>query len=164
MILRQPVTLTGCGRTDAGVHARRFVAHMDADGEWSPERIAYQVNAVLPSDIAVLEILPASPTAIRDFPTGDQLALAVDVYDNKAATPHRVEIRTSLTADNGTVVYSAKDERRSEELKGTNGTYGHVANVPLKGIAPGRYVLKVEAQSLLSNGPTASREIEISVH
>jgi VWFA-related protein len=110
------------------------------------------------------EILPASPTAIRDFPTGDQLALAVDVYDNKAATPHRVEIRTSLTADNGTVVYSAKDERRSEELKGASGTYGHVANVPLKGIAPGRYVLKVEAQSLLSNGPTASREIEITVH
>jgi hypothetical protein len=109
------------------------------------------------------EILPASPTAIRDFPSGDQLALAVDVYDNKASTPHRVEIRTTLTADNGSVVYSAKDERRSEELKGANGTYGHVATVPLKGVAPGRYVLKVEAQSLLSNGPTASREVELTV-
>ena len=109
------------------------------------------------------EILPASPSARREFPPNDQLALAVDVYDNKGSTPHRVEIRTTLTADDGSVVYSAKDERRSEELKGASGTFGHVANVPLKGIAPGRYVLKVEAQSLLSNGPTAAREIEIAV-
>jgi VWFA-related protein len=109
------------------------------------------------------EILPASPTAIREFPAGDQLTLAVDVYDNKASTQHRVEIRTILTADDGSVVYSAKDERRSEELKGANGTYGHVATVPLKGVAPGRYVLKVEAQSMLSNGPTVSREVELTV-
>jgi hypothetical protein len=109
------------------------------------------------------EILPASPTAIREFPSGDQLTLAVDVYDNKASTPHRVEIRTILTADDGSVVHSAKDERRSEDLKGASGTFGHVATVPLKGIAPGRYVLKVEAQSLLSNGPTVSREVELTV-
>jgi len=109
------------------------------------------------------EILPASPTAVREFPSGDQLTLAVDVYDNKAATPHRVEIRTSVTADDGAVVFSSKDERRSEELKGVNGTYGHVTAVPLKGVTPGRYVLRVEAQSFLSNGATAAREIEFTV-
>ena len=68
------------------------------------------------------------------------------VYDNKVATPHRVEIRTIVTADDGNVVFSASDERRTEELKGVNGTYGHVATIPLKGVAPGRYVLRVEAQ------------------
>jgi VWFA-related protein len=109
------------------------------------------------------DILPASPTAVREFPSGDQLTLAVDVYDNKAATPHRVEIRTSVTADDGAVVFSSKDERRSEELKGVNGTYGHVTTVPLKGVAPGRYVLRVEAQSLLSKDATAAREIEFTI-
>ena len=109
------------------------------------------------------DILPGSPTAVRDFPAGDQLTLAVDVYDNKAATPHRVEIRTSVTADDGTVVFSSKDERRSEELKGVNGTYGHVTTVPLKSVPPGRYVLRVEAQSLLSNGITTAREVEFTV-
>ena len=106
---------------------------------------------------------PGSPTAIREFPSGDQLALAVDVYDNKVATPHRVEIRTSMTADDGGVVFSANDERRTEELKGVNGTYGHVTTIPLKGVAPGRYVLRVEAKSTLSNGATAAREIELLV-
>jgi VWFA-related protein len=108
------------------------------------------------------DILPASPVALREFPTGDQLAVAVDVYDNRAATPHRVEIRTTVTADNGTAVFSSRDERRTEELKGT-GTFGHVATIPLKGVAPGRYVLRVEAQSMLSNGGTAAREIEFRV-
>jgi VWFA-related protein len=109
------------------------------------------------------EIMPASPSAVRAFPTGDELSTAVDVYDNRAATPHRVEIRTSLTADNGTVVFSSRDERRTDELKGGN-TFGHVAAIPLKGVAPGRYVLRVEAQALVSNGATASREIELTVH
>jgi VWFA-related protein len=108
------------------------------------------------------DILPASPAALRTFPTGDQLALAVDIYDNRASTPHRVEVRTTLTADNGTAVFSSRDERRSEELKGGN-TFGHIANIPLKGVAPGRYVLRVEAQSLLSNGTTVARELEITV-
>ena len=92
------------------------------------------------------EILPGSPTAMREFPSGDELAIAVDVYDNKVATPHRVEIRTTVTADDGNVVFNSTDERKSEELKGVNGTYGHVATIPLKGVAPGRYVLRVEAQ------------------
>lgn len=109
------------------------------------------------------EIMPASPAAVRAFPTGDELSAAVDIYDNRGATPHRVEIRTSLTADNGTVVFSSKDERRTEELKGGN-TFGHVAAIPLKGVAPGRYVLRVEAQTLVSNGATAAREIELTVH
>jgi VWFA-related protein len=109
------------------------------------------------------EILPGSPTALREFPSGDQLALAVDVYDNKVSTPHRVEIRTSVTADDGNVVFNSTDERRSEELKGVTGTLGHVATIPLKGVAPGRYVLRVEAKSLLSNGGTASREVEFTV-
>ena len=66
------------------------------------------------------EILPGSPTAVREFPSGDELAIAVDVYDNKVATPHRVEIRTTVTADDGNVVFNSTDERKSEELKGVN--------------------------------------------
>jgi VWFA-related protein len=109
------------------------------------------------------EIMPASPAAVREFPSGDELTLAVDVYDNRAATPHRVEIRTTVTGDSGNVVFNSRDERRSEELKAATGTFGHVTTIPLKGVAPGRYVLKVEAQSLLSNGATAAREVEFVV-
>ncbi len=52
-ILRQDIELVGCGRTDAGVHARQYVAHFDAGPISQPEKTVYQVNAILPPDIAV---------------------------------------------------------------------------------------------------------------
>ncbi|MDX1905576.1 MAG: tRNA pseudouridine(38-40) synthase TruA [Bacteroidia bacterium] len=51
-ILRSPVSVTGAGRTDAGVHARRQMAHFDWD-EPLTGRILARVNGVLPRDIAV---------------------------------------------------------------------------------------------------------------
>jgi len=51
-ILRQPIEIVGCGRTDAGVHARKYAAHFDAE-PFVASKTLYQVNAILPPDIAV---------------------------------------------------------------------------------------------------------------
>jgi tRNA pseudouridine38-40 synthase len=51
----RPATLHGCGRTDAGVHARRYTANFLSDTRIPPDRLPYAINAVLPSDIAVYE-------------------------------------------------------------------------------------------------------------
>lgn len=50
--------LQGSGRTDAGVHARQQVAHLDLPKEVAPELLRRQMNDVLPSDINVLAIEP----------------------------------------------------------------------------------------------------------
>jgi tRNA pseudouridine38-40 synthase len=47
------VNLTGSSRTDAGVHARQNFFHFDREGE-IPEKFLYNINAILPGDIAVL--------------------------------------------------------------------------------------------------------------
>jgi tRNA pseudouridine38-40 synthase len=60
-ILREPIELVGCGRTDAGVHARAYVAHFDAAEIPDFFKIVYQVNAILPADIAIWNILPTHP-------------------------------------------------------------------------------------------------------
>jgi tRNA pseudouridine38-40 synthase len=57
-ILREPVEVTGCGRTDAGVHAKNYVAHFDANLDSLPSTALYQVNAILPFDIAIHSIEP----------------------------------------------------------------------------------------------------------
>ena len=54
-------------------------------------------------------------------------------------------------------------QRRSEELGAKGGGYGHTARIPLKGLSPGRYVLRTEARSLLASRPTVSRELEFRV-
>ena len=109
------------------------------------------------------DVLPSAPTALRDFPRGDQLSIFVEVYDNNAKTPHRVEIKTEILADDGKVVLTKSDERKSEELQGSSGGYGHVTPVPLSALAPGRYVLRITARSFLANTPPVSREVEFRV-
>ncbi len=109
------------------------------------------------------DVLPASPVAIRDFPRGDTLSVFAEIYDNLRATAHRVSIKTTILADDGSVVFSADDERRSEELGGSTGAYGHARTMSLKDVPAGRYVLRIEARALLSNGGTTSRELEFRV-
>ena len=51
-ILRSPVALTFAGRTDAGVHAEKMVAHFDSD-KAVPANLAARLNNLLPASIAV---------------------------------------------------------------------------------------------------------------
>ncbi|MCT1885520.1 tRNA pseudouridine(38-40) synthase TruA [Dietzia cinnamea] len=62
-VLRNPVTLTVAGRTDAGVHARAQVCHVDVDPAWldqrsldgRPEALVRRLARLLPADIAVMD-------------------------------------------------------------------------------------------------------------
>ena len=56
LVLRQHIEIVGCGRTDAGVHARHYVAHADVYDVPPTDKILYQINAVLPHDIALQSI------------------------------------------------------------------------------------------------------------
>lgn len=49
------VAVAGASRTDAGVHARGQVAHLDSHIERPPEEILGALNARLPADIRVLD-------------------------------------------------------------------------------------------------------------
>ena len=52
-VMGHPVKMTGCGRTDAGVHARVYVANFRTDARIPTDRIPYALNTHLPDDIAV---------------------------------------------------------------------------------------------------------------
>lgn len=49
------VKLTGCGRTDAGVHALRYCANFNSDCTVPVDRMPLAVNSRLPDDIAVVD-------------------------------------------------------------------------------------------------------------
>lgn len=58
---RAPVRLFGCSRTDAGVHAKGFVAHFDFDKPIPVENFARAMNSRLPEDIRVLSCSRVRP-------------------------------------------------------------------------------------------------------
>ena len=54
-ILRLPVALTFAGRTDAGVHAEKMVAHFDVEKEL-PANFGARLNNLLPASIAISDL------------------------------------------------------------------------------------------------------------
>lgn len=52
-LYKRDIKVTGCGRTDAGVHAERYCANFIADGNIPPQRLPLALNALLPDDISV---------------------------------------------------------------------------------------------------------------
>jgi len=55
----EKVHVTGCGRTDAGVHALRYCANFRTEGTIPVDRIPLALNARLPGDIAVADACEA---------------------------------------------------------------------------------------------------------
>ncbi len=54
-LLGQRVAVTGCSRTDAGVHARMFCCHIDCDENFPEKAFLKGLNSLLPNDIAVID-------------------------------------------------------------------------------------------------------------
>jgi len=75
-LLRQPIQTTGCGRTDTGVHAKEYFAHFTPHPPEGGAEDAFQkfplqgvrgLNALLPQDIAIKNIIPVNPEAHARF-------------------------------------------------------------------------------------------------
>ena len=54
LLYHRPVTITGAGRTDSGVHARHMAAHFDCDGSFPTAKLTAALNGNLPASIRVL--------------------------------------------------------------------------------------------------------------
>jgi hypothetical protein len=113
---------------------------------------------------AFVSTLPGNVTATRVFDAGDTLGIYAEVYETlKDAAAHTVALSAQLRAEGGTVVRSVSDERSSSELRGRRGGYGFSAQLPLNDVAPGLYVLHVEARVNAGNRPTVSKDVQIRI-
>jgi len=69
ILLKTETETTGCGRTDTGVHARKFFAHFDSQTiqPSSHSTFIYHLNSLLPKDISVINIHPVKDAAHARF-------------------------------------------------------------------------------------------------
>lgn len=62
VLLKRKIDLTGSSRTDAGVHALQNYFHFDIETELS-SKLLYNLNAILPADIAAKDLLKVKDDA-----------------------------------------------------------------------------------------------------
>ena len=109
------------------------------------------------------KLLPGPLTSYRDFGQNDEVALFAEAYEAGGGPAHKVELSLTMKAEGGQTVFQAREERDSSELKGQSGGYGFSARIPLRDIAPGLYVLRLEAQARIADRAAVARETIIEV-
>jgi VWFA-related protein len=109
-------------------------------------------------DRLLADVLPAPPTAVRQFPPLDTIALYAEVYDNDPLAAQ--EIETSV------VVISERGEEKSREVKTVMADKG-VARIqvrlPLAALTPGRYTIAVEARQTANRAIATGRALPIQI-
>ena len=95
--LGQTVSITGCGRTDTGVHARNYYAHFDIDKEISnADALAHQMNAFLPDDIVIYRIWQVTPDMHARF---DAVSRTYRYYITRTKNPFHTQDAYFLYGD-----------------------------------------------------------------
>jgi tRNA pseudouridine38-40 synthase len=65
-LLKTSVTVMGCGRTDAQVHASQYFFHIDVEQTWDYD-LLFRLNKNLPDDIAIFDIIPVGDNCHARF-------------------------------------------------------------------------------------------------
>lgn len=63
----KPIKITGCGRTDAGVHASQFYFHVDIILLIAPDQLMYKLNKMLPAAISIMDIIEVAEDSHARF-------------------------------------------------------------------------------------------------
>lgn len=87
ILLKEKISVIGCGRTDTGVHARQFFLHFDVEKKIDKEKLKYQLNSFLPHDIAIFQLLRVKDEAHARFDAVSRsyhykISLEKDVFEN----------------------------------------------------------------------------------
>jgi VWFA-related protein len=137
------------------------------DLTFSSVLVPYAVRAS-PSDRPLLgDVLPAAPATTREFAASDTLALFTEVYDNEKPDrkdpPYAITLTATLHNTESIVFKQVSEERDAKAVRRKSGGHGFTLKLPLEGVAPGSYVLRVEASSGRDERHRVSRNIPVRV-
>src|SRR5688500_17097520 len=116
-------------------------------------------------DPVVSKLLPAPATRRREFPPLAVLALFTLLHDNDTSRqPRSIDVSVRVVSEQGTETLVSRDEL----VNGASGEkpwniFGFGKRIPLKGLAPGRYVVRVEAAVRGQDAAAATRESPITI-
>ena len=112
-------------------------------------------------DPQLQRVLVVPPTTIRQFTRGETLTVLAELYDNRKhdATPLRVT--TSVIDSSGRVVYRSEEPVEAFTFEPSRKSYRHTANIPMRDLAPGEYVVRVVVSGV--EDARLAKEVAIAV-
>ncbi len=114
-------------------------------------------------DPAAPALLPGPAVSRRTFARTDTLTIFAEIYDNSSGRqPRQIDTAVSLVSESGQDAFNARDTVTNPGDAAHWTAYGLTRDIALKDIAPGRYLLRVEATARGSSNP-AARETLITV-
>ncbi len=87
ILLRKETKVIGCGRTDAGVHAKAYFLHFDSD-EAIPKNFVYRLNTMLPKDIVFFDVFEVAADASARY---DAYYRSYEYHISLVRTPFELE-------------------------------------------------------------------------
>lgn len=101
------------------------------------------------------------PTTLREFSIDDELTSYVEAYASPQTPVHTVDVITTVRSSDGRVVFNAEEERSSDQRR--RAALGVSTRIPLKGLAPGLYVLMVEARARANSSDPVRQVLQFRV-
>jgi tRNA pseudouridine38-40 synthase len=96
-ILQENTSILGCGRTDAGVHAKEFFAHFDSDNIGIElDLLVHKMNTMLHAHVAIQSINPVAPESHARF---DAIKRSYEYHISKTKDPFGELLTYKLSAD-----------------------------------------------------------------
>jgi VWFA-related protein len=114
-------------------------------------------------DAQLRDVFPAPPVATRSFLRDERVGVYVELYDNSAPAAHTVDFTTTVRPIDDLRPRFSAQESRTIEAGTAARTHGFTTEIPLRELAPGQYVLRVEATSRF-NERTVAREVPFEVN
>jgi VWFA-related protein len=150
------------------IEAEKFDGVLELSGIALAPRRTNEV--LLVGDKTLRSSLSADPTALRAFRAADGLSVYSEVYtavaDNITPIAMRdvASLSATMTDTAGVVVMRGRSERvRAESLPDRKVREGFRSNFDLTGVAPGSYVVSLEARSTETGRRTVRRQIPFTV-
>jgi tRNA pseudouridine38-40 synthase len=116
-LLSEEINLTGCGRTDTGVHAKEFYAHFDTCKNFTNDekkRLILKLNNFLPYDISIYEIINVKNNAHARFDAISRtyqyfITRQKDPFDNNFSYYVYGDINIDLMNEGAKILYEYED-------------------------------------------------------
>lgn len=161
ILFKTNIMITGCGRTDTGVHAKEFYAHIDLDFEtikFPADQLEYKLNSILSDDISIHRIFEVEKDAHTRFDATARtyeyhLTTKKDVFrkDLSYALPFR-NVDFDLMNDAAQIIMEYKDfECFSKTGTDVNTFNCEISHAQWKKTEEGLWVFTIRADRFLRN-------------